>query len=332
MFDPSSHLLLTGGTGFFGVALLRHLKTWGRRAPRVTVLSRNPERFQVLYPDLARSVDWVCGDVLEPKSLPYLNRFSHVLHAATDSTAGPQLTPLERYTQIVEGTRNVLELACSVGASRFLLTSSGGVYGTQPSWMDKIQEDYLGMPDPLNAVHVYGVAKRTAEHLCVLYQQRSGLETVIARCFAFVGDDLPLNVHFAIGNFIRDALSGQDVVVSGNGLSIRSYMYQEDLAHWLLTLLFQGRAGHAYNVGSDEAISIGELAHLIRDLISPNLSVQVRGAMDPWNGRHVYVPCIDKARNELGLTLRHDLAQSIRKTVLGLRTRLISSDQRQPEN
>jgi len=332
MFDPSSHLLLTGGTGFFGVALLRDLKTWGRRAPRVTVLSRNPERFQVLYPDLARSVDWVCGDVLEPKSLPYLNRFSHVLHAATDSTAGPQLTPLERYTQIVEGTRNVLELACSVGASRFLLTSSGGVYGTQPEWMDRIPEDYMGIPDPLNAAHAYGVAKRMAEHLCVLYQQRSGLETVIARCFAFVGADLPLNAHFAIGNFRRNALSGQDIVVAGNGQPIRSYMHQEDLAHWLLMLLSQGRAGHAYNVGSDEAISIGELAHLIRDLISPNLSVQVRGAMDPWNGRHVYVPCIDKAKKELNLTLRHDLTQSIRKTVLGLRTRLISSDRRQPEN
>lgn len=328
MFDSSSNIFLTGGTGFFGVALLRHLSTLGQRAPRVTVLSRNPERFQALYPDLARSVDWVCGDVLEPKSLPYLNKFSHVLHAATDSTAGPQLTPLERYTQIVEGTRNVLELACAVGASRFLLTSSGGVYGTQPTWMDKIPEDYMGIPDPLNAAHAYGVAKRMAEHLCVLYQQRSGLEAVIARCFAFVGEDLPLDAHFAIGNFIRDALSGQDIVVAGDGQSVRSYMHQEDLAHWLLTLLLQGRAGHAYNVGGDEAVSIKDLAHLIRNLISPELSVHVKGAAVPNHGRSVYVPCIDKAKNELNLALRYDLHQSIIKSVCSLRNRYISSDQR----
>ncbi|MEZ5583828.1 MAG: NAD-dependent epimerase/dehydratase family protein [Candidatus Competibacteraceae bacterium] len=74
-----------------------------------------------------------------------------------------------------------------------------------PLDMEKVH-NYNGMPDPLNPANAYSIAKRAAEHLCVLYQDAYGLEIIIARCFAFVGQDLPLNAHFAIGNFIRDAI------------------------------------------------------------------------------------------------------------------------------
>ena len=131
------------------------------------------------------------------------------------------------------------------GIRRFLLTSSGGVYGPQPPDMKYMPESHNGMPDPLNPAHAYSVAKRCAEHLCALYRDQHGLEPVIARCFAFVGRDLPLDVHFAIGNFIRDALYSREIVVSGDGSAIRSYMDQRDLAAWLLGLdrARTGRAG-----------------------------------------------------------------------------------------
>ena len=314
MFDSGAHVFLTGGTGFFGLSLLRHWQAMGARAPRLTVLSRDPTRFKARYPDLGALAEWVTGDVLNPTSMPLGQRFSHVLHAAADSTLGPKLCPLDRYTQIVDGTRNVLNLAVATGAKRFLFTSSGGVYGSQPQDLPLIEESYNGMADPLNAQNAYSVAKRSAEHLCVLYRERHGIEPIIARCFAFVGRDLPFNAHFAIGNFIRDAIAAKQITVLGDGSPVRSYMDQRDLAIWLCTLLGNGQAGQAYNVGSDVAISIRDLAYLIRGTLAPEKEVRIMGTTEPKNYRNLYVPSIEKMRNAFGLSMRFSLVESIKES------------------
>ncbi|MEB3353745.1 MAG: NAD(P)-dependent oxidoreductase, partial [Cyanobacteriota bacterium] len=244
-------------------------------------------------------------------TLPWGHSFTHVLHAATDSTIGPSLTPLQRYDQIVEGTRNILDLAVATGARRFLLTSSGGIYGPQPAHLAAIPEDWPGSPPLAEPSTAYSQAKRAAEHLCALVGEQHGLETVVARCFAFVGHDLPLNVHFAIGNFIRDALTADAITVSGDGTPLRTYLHQSDLAHWLLTLLEHGRPGQAYNVGSDEVISIAELAHLVRDLLAPEKPVRILGSPQPAAARNRYVPDITKIQTQHGLRVSVPLSEAI---------------------
>lgn len=316
--DESAHVLLTGGTGFFGKALLRHWheqQCTGWRGPRITVLSRSPTEFLSLHPEFAnlQGLQWVAADILVPDSLPRHERFSHVLHAASDSTRGPQLTPRQRFEQIVDGTRHLLDCARRCGAQRFLLTSSGAVYGPQPSDCLELPEDWHGAPDPMNPDHAYGEAKRAAENLCATYRHEFGLETVVARCFAFVGADLPLNVHFAIGNFIRDALHAKAITVQGDGSPVRSYLEQNDLANWLWVLLNQGRGGQAYNVGSDQAISLHDLAHLVRDLLAPAKTVHIQN-QEAASLRSRYVPSIAKACNDLGVCVTVPLTQAILST------------------
>ena len=312
-------ILLTGGTGFFGKALLRHWSeqaAQGKGPDEVTILSRAPDEFLERFPEFHQQT-WLRfhrGDILLPDTLPTEGKFTHVLHAAADSTFGRRLSPVERYDQIVNGTRHLLTYAVMHGVERFLLTSSGGVYGPQPSDMECIPENWNGMPDPLNSAHAYSVAKRCAEHLCALYQNEHGLETVIARCFAFVGRDLPLDAHFAIGNFIRDSLYAQEIVVSGDGSAIRSYMDQRDLASWLLALLERGQAGQAYNVGSDQEISIRDLARLVGGILAPAKPVKISGLVDAVNLRSRYVPSINKARRELGLQLTIHLREAVLET------------------
>jgi len=313
------NLLITGGTGFFGRALLRYLDSLNRANgslpfDHVTIVSRSPENFRLRYPSLADMswLGWHAGDVLSPSTLPQQGKYHFILHAASDSTDTAALTPLQSYRQIVEGTENMLKFAATCGAQRFLLTSSGGAYGPQPADMQTIAETYNAMPDPLNPGNAYGVAKRQAEHLCSLYGHQCGIETVIARCFAFVGEDLPTGAHFAIGNFIRDAMERPAITVNGNGSPMRSYMHQSDLANWLLTLLQHGAPGNAYNVGSDEAISIADLAFLVRDILSPGKPVNIKGAAIADNVlRSRYIPDVSKAKNQLGLQLTLPLAHAI---------------------
>jgi dTDP-glucose 4,6-dehydratase len=177
--------------------------------------------------------------------------------------------------------------------------------------MRLIHEDYCGMPDPLQISSCYGIGKRMAEHLCILYGKANGIETVIARCFAFIGEDLPLDAHFAIGNFMRDALSSEVITVGGDGTPLRSYLDQRELAVWLNCLLLKGRSGQAYNVGSDKAISIRDLAKLVRDKLAPDKQIKILGESDVRQYRNIYLPDINKVKIELGLTVKITLADAI---------------------
>jgi len=313
------HLFITGATGFFGKALLPYLHSiYQTSLPGLTatILSRNPAAFLRDNP-LIGSYSWLQfrqGDILDPTSFPSSVEFTHILHAATDSTAGPTLSPIQRFSQIVDGTRNLLDFACDRRISRFLYISSGGVYGVQPSDMTRVAEDWPCSPDLSNPANAYGLAKRAAEHLCHLYAAAHGVEVVIARCFAFVGPALPLDAHFAIGNFIRDALSQPLITVAGDGAAVRSYLDQSDLSLWLWTMLLKGSASEAYNVGSDQAITIAELATLVRDLLAPEKEVHILGVTQPTGSRSRYVPDITKARTKLGLDVQVSLAEAIVQT------------------
>ena len=309
-----ANLFITGGSGFFGQWLLAVLTRARQLGCRVsaTVLSRDPGRFADRCPDLAANpaLKVVAGDVRffeYPKG-----RFTHAIHAATDTSVAADRRPLELVDTIVDGTRRVLSFAQAAGIRRVLFTSSGAVYGPLPPDLKAVPESYVGACPTDDRRSSYGQSKRLAEQLCTLYASEYGLEATVARCFAFVGPGMPMDGHFAIGNFIRDAVDSGNVAVAGDGTPIRSYLYAGDLAAWLLRILVHGRAGSVYNVGSNRALSIAELAQTTTKTLGG--TVTIAGCPSPDGFRSRYVPEIERAHRELGLEVWTDLPAAIGRT------------------
>ena len=321
------NLFVTGGTGFFGRWLLESFAFANERlalGAHATVLTRSPAAFKERAPEVAAQscLTFVKGDVTDftyqqvREQLPagHDGAFRFVIHAATEASARlNEVEPLRMIDTIVAGTRRALDFAIESGARRFLLASSGAVYGAQPPEITHIPEEYAGGPDCTNPRSAYGEAKRLAELLCACYSRR-GIEPVIARGFAFVGPLLPLDIHFAVGNFIRDALKGGPIQIAGDGTPCRSYLYAADLAAWLWHLLFRAEPNRPYNVGSDESLSIAELAALVAE--SSARPVEIRIARQPTPGAPPsrYVPRTDRATRELGLETWIPLPDALRRT------------------
>ena len=160
-----------------------------------------------------------------------------VIHASTAARASlNQQRPDEMLDVIERGAERTIALAQRAGTIPFLFTSSGAVYGRQPVEMSHIAETYGGAPDVMNPLNAYHEGKRVAELRGAIAAQ-SGLGFVSARLFAFLGPLLPLDEHFAAGNFIRDALAGHEIAVAGDGTAVRSYLYPTDLTVGLWALL-----------------------------------------------------------------------------------------------
>ncbi len=307
-------IFITGGTGFFGCWLLESFAWANERlhlGAKATVLTRDPAKFSVKASHLAEtaSVELLPGDVRN-FAFPSGN-FSHVIHAATDSAVVPAVA--EVVDTVVGGTERCLELAERAGTQKLLFTSSGAVYGKQPPGVSHMAEDWPEMPGLKSAPADYGEAKLLAEQKCIQAARSSDIEAKIARCFAFVGPYMNLNVHFAIGNFLRDQMRGGPIVISGDGTPLRSYLYASDLAIWLWTMLFRAPSGVAYNVGSEEAVSIAELARAVARVATPEVEVQVLGKPSGAPAAR-YVPSTQKAQKELGLRQYVSLPEAIAKT------------------
>lgn len=298
-------IFITGGTGFFGKSLLEVFRRNRPDGTELVILSRDPAGFLRRNPEFSGipGVSFIPGDVRTFP--PPAGRFDAVIHAATPT--GAQLErddPEELRSVIAEGTRHVLGFCRQRNIPRLLFTSSGAVYGPQEPECERMPETH-----PCRPSTAYGRGKREAEQLCL----GSGVDTVIARCFAFIGPHLPLDGHFAAGNFIADALAGRPITIQGDGRPLRSYLYADDLVHYLWKLLETGRPGTAYNVGGGRAVSIAELALLCAGFSTPPLPVAILGA--PGSGPPPrYVPDVSKTESELGLVPSVDLETAFRRT------------------
>ena len=260
-----ARVLIVGGTGFIGRWMVETLlytnEKMGLNA-EVLVLSRNVDRDS--FGCHRQSLLIGQGDIQAPFRVDN-GKVTHIIHAAAPSST--PISDIETFDTIVQGTRNVLQCAFENEAKRVLYLSSGAATRGKGAYAD---------------------AKRAAETLCHIYADM-GLPVAIARPYALVGPGLPLDAHYAIGNFIRDAMAGGPIVVKGDGRAVRSYLYASDMAVWLWkTLLLMPL--NPVDIGSHITFSIEALAGIVRDTLAPNADVLLRGERGLKSNRYVPSP------------------------------------------
>ena len=313
----NKNIFLTGATGFFGKWLLESFIYINNKLSlnaELCALSRNPEAFLKLYPfyEQENSVNFIKGDIQTFK-FPEQN-FNFIIHAATDADATlNQDNPLYMMDTITIGTRRILDFAKQQKKfESFLFVSSGAVYGKQPSHVSHIKESDSFNIDINNPLSAYAEGKRVAELYCSTYFQKFGIPVKIARCFAFVGPYLPLDKHFAVGNFILNAINGEDIIIKGDGTTYRSYLYAADLAIWLWTILLQGKNNQPYNVGSENSLSIEGIAKSVIKLVE-HAEVKVM-ILTKAEKPERYIPDCSLASSTLELRELISLYHAIEKT------------------
>lgn len=318
-----ARLFITGGTGYIGRWLLESLCHANRVLDlhiAATVLSRRPDVFAGHYPHLASDpcITLIAGDVRTFTCDQ--EGFSHVIHAATDVVAS--VTALDVFDVTVTGTRQVLEFARRQGVGDVLLLSSGAVYGPFPDHVERAAESLPCVPDVTKPSGAYGLGKMASEWLGNTYGQQYGLSCKSARVFAQIGPYLELGAHFAAGNFIRDVLQSEAIIIKGDGTARRSYMHAVDMVSWLWAILVRGKAGSAYNVGAEQGISIRGLADAIVQVSGKQVDVKVLGQAAPGAAPARYLPDTTLAREELGLSITIPLEDAIRRTLEWYRTQI----------
>jgi nucleoside-diphosphate-sugar epimerase len=306
-------IFLSGATGFIGKGLIESL-VWLSRSKKLNLsihsISRNPPNFFQAYPHFLNYPEFHLrnSDIRDKEISYYGKTIDFVIHAATDVIGSKK--PRDIFSACVDGTSNILNFAKKNKCKNFLLLSSGAVYGQQPRDLNRIPESFEGAVNLSSPGSAYALGKQCSEWLT--QQEKSYMQIKIARCFAFVGPYLPLDQHFAIGNFLQDAIVGNDIQILGDSSAVRTYLYTSDLTIWLLKILISGSNGGVWNVGGNEEVSIADLAHLVAKIINPDLEVKI--CRPPSEIPHRYIPDIRKAAIEMALIPRIQLGKAIEKT------------------
>ena len=309
-------VLITGATGFVGRNLLDLLvKTESYRSGslKITCVTRDAIKLYSQWPTEKSRLKVLNWDIRKPLTERQPD-FDYVFHLAGENRSVNDLKQAKVVLDTsILGTQNLLRATATekINTPKIIIASSGAVYETsqnetqgfrEPS---EISEKFIEGDDP------YRSGKSRAESICKQFIDESTTQIVVARMFTFIGPHLPLNLNFAIGNFFQDCLFNRAITINSEGKSIRSYQFSTDLVDWLVTILIHGKNGNVYNVGSSERVSISDLANRICNVLENKHGVKILGDQSPDPVSSFYIPNIEKAEKELGLTNSYSLDESL---------------------
>lgn len=213
----------------------------------------------------------VSHDVTEPVDIS--GHIDFIIHAAGQTQPKNYGTdPVGTARSHAVGTDNLLRLAVKNDVEGFLYFSSCSVYGA--IGVKDADETFVGRTDPLNLHSCYDEGKRMGETFCASYHHQYGVPVKILRIAHTYGPMMPLDDGRVFADFVADVIRSENIALNSDGSAVRPMMYISDAVRAFFCVMLRGKNGEAYNVVSDEYISILDLAKTLVNLYpEKNLSV-----------------------------------------------------------
>lgn len=268
--------LVTGGAGFLGSHLVEALCADGGAVHVLDDLSTGERaHLEAAEASAGRTgrLTFVQGDVRDRGLVKGLvGACDAVFHlAGAVGVARVADDPVGTWSRNVEGTAAVLD-ACARHARRCLVTSTSEVYGHGACGV--LSEDAPVRLEPSARREVYAVSKLAGESLAVALHRASGLPVTVVRLFNVVGPRQASRYGMVLPRFVGAALRGEPLVVHGDGTQRRCFLHVHDAVAALRALLASPEAeGRIVNVGSDEEVSVLDLAHRVVEAAGTGASV-----------------------------------------------------------
>lgn len=311
-------IVITGGAGFLGSHLSETLVARGHKVVAVDNLVTG-RRANVTQLEASGRFELIEHDVTEPFDVD--GDVDGILHFASAASPVDYLKlPIETLRVGSQGTQNALELAARKGA-RLVFASTSEVYGDPQ--VHPQPETYWGHVNPVGPRGVYDEAKRYAEALVLAYREARGVDAGIVRIFNTFGPRMRPNDGRAIPNFVRQALAGEPVTVSGDGEQTRSICYVDDLVAAILAMLLETHDPGPVNIGNPHEISMRDLAQWIIELAGSSSTLEFieRPTDDPTVRR----PDTTKAQRLLGWSPQVPVETGLQRTIEWFRTEAAST-------
>jgi UDP-glucose 4-epimerase len=266
--------LVTGGAGFIGSHLVEALLAAGRRVLVIDDLSTgsrsNLEKVRD-HPHLQIVIDSITNEARLP---PLIDQADDVYHLA--AAVGVRLIlddPVRTVSTNVRPTETLLRLLDGRNKPLFLASTSE-VYGKNPK-TPLAETDDLVLGPTFKGRWIYGCSKALDEYLALSYFARSRMPVIIGRLFNVVGPRQLGRYGMVLPRFVDQALNGGPLVVYDDGSQVRCFAHVTDVVQAVLKLMSCPTAyGQVFNLGSDEPVTIRELARRVAHAVDSRLSIQ----------------------------------------------------------
>lgn len=315
-------ILISGASGLIGSCFIDTIMEKNKSGMncKIYALGRSREKARKRFKYCWNNplFEFISYDINNRLSDMNIDNVDYVIHLASNTHPVAYATdPIGTITTNIIGTKNMLDFAVEKNITRFVFASSNEIYGENRGDVEKFDEEYCGYINSNTMRAGYPESKRCGEALCQAYIKQKKLDIVVPRLTRSYGPTMLMSDTKAISQFIRNAISNEDIILKSEGTQYYSYTYVADAVSGLFTILLCGKCGEAYNI-ADEAsdIMLKDLATIIAEYSGRRVVFELPDSIEKSGYSKATKARLEGSKlKSIGWKAKYDLIYGIQKTI-----------------